>query len=165
MSTATVVAVDSGQSGIRARAARDGQTLLELELPGMRTDLDVVDQLAGVVGAVAGRNVVPEVLALGSTGLTETDTAARLLSLARKHGVREVYLAHDSITSYAGALGADPGAICATGTGTVTLAVGATDTARVDGWGWAALACIALGLWMSSRPPAEDAIKREAARA
>lgn len=147
MSTATVVAVDSGQSGIRARAARDGQTLLELELPGMRTDLDVVDQLAGVVGAVAGRHVVPEVLALGSTGLTETDTAARLLSLVRKHGVREVYLAHDSITSYAGALGADPGAICATGTGTVTLAVGATDTARVDGWGWL-MGDIGSGFWI-----------------
>ena len=36
---------------------------------------------------------------------------------------------------------------------------------RVDGWGWAALACIALGLWMSSRPSPKNAIKKQAARA
>ena len=39
-------------------------------------------------------------------------------------GVRRVFLAHDSVTSYLGALGDQRGAVIAVGTGVVTLAVG-----------------------------------------
>ncbi|MDF2579939.1 MAG: hypothetical protein K0S49_1518, partial [Microbacterium sp.] len=49
---------------------------------------------------------------------------------------RGVVLAHDSTTSFLGALGDRRGAVVAAGTGVVTLAVGAETTARVDGWGW-----------------------------
>jgi N-acetylglucosamine kinase-like BadF-type ATPase len=40
------------------------------------------------------------------------------------------------LTSYLGARGAERGAVVAAGTGVVTLAVGATEVARVDGWGY-----------------------------
>jgi N-acetylglucosamine kinase-like BadF-type ATPase len=73
------------------------------------------------------------VVAVGSTGLTaeETDPGA----LRARVGARQVLMAHDSVTSYLGALGQEPGGVVAAGTGVVTLAVGATDVARVDGWG------------------------------
>ncbi|PZM40734.1 ATPase, partial [Salmonella enterica subsp. enterica serovar Derby] len=47
-----------------------------------------------------------------------------------------VLLAHDSITSYLGALGDQLGVVTASGTGVITLAVGRHNVARVDGWGY-----------------------------
>ena len=44
-------------------------------------------------------------------------------------------MAHDSVTSYLGALGDERGVVVASGTGVVTLAVGEKSVARVDGWG------------------------------
>ena len=44
-------------------------------------------------------------------------------------------LAHDSITSFLGALGDVSGAVVAAGTGVVALGVGRHSVARVDGWG------------------------------
>jgi N-acetylglucosamine kinase-like BadF-type ATPase len=71
------------------------------------------------------------------SGLTDRDAdPARLLSLLGGTGVREVVLAHDSTTSFLGALGDARGAVVASGTGVVTLAVGRQATARVDGWGY-----------------------------
>jgi glucosamine kinase len=77
------------------------------------------------------------VVSIGSTGLTAEQTdPAGLRQLVAQHGVREVLIAHDSVTSYLGALGDERGAVVAAGTGVVTLAVGATEVARVDGWGY-----------------------------
>jgi N-acetylglucosamine kinase-like BadF-type ATPase len=46
-----------------------------------------------------------------------------------------VFLAHDSITGFLGSMGVEQGTVTAVGTGVVTLAVGETEWARVDGWG------------------------------
>ena len=52
-----------------------------------------------------------------------------------RSGVSRVLMAHDSVTSYLGALGDERGVVVASGTGVVTLAVGEKAVARVDGWG------------------------------
>ncbi|MDR1768772.1 MAG: ATPase, partial [Propionibacteriaceae bacterium] len=64
----------------------------------------------------------------------ESDPAA-LLALCRGFGVGRVLLAHDSVTSFLGAMGYGSGVVVAAGTGVVTLGVGERSVARVDGWG------------------------------
>lgn len=75
-------------------------------------------------------------VSVGSSGLTDDADPAELLSLVRDAGVRHVLLAHDSATSYPCAIGDQAGVVVAAGTGVVTLAVGLTGVARVDGWGY-----------------------------
>ncbi|GAA1688337.1 hypothetical protein GCM10009808_01620 [Microbacterium sediminicola] len=92
----------------------------------------------------------PLVLAAGISGLTaaDADPAGMLGQLgARFVGV---HLAHDSTTSYLGALGTAPGAVVAAGTGVVTLGVGPAGVARVDGWGYL-MGDAGSGFWIGRR--------------
>ena len=71
---------------------------------------------------------------MGASGLDDAG-ADELLALLDP-SVTSAALAHDSTTWYLGAHGDAPGVIIACGTGVVTLAMGLTEVARVDGWGW-----------------------------
>lgn len=125
--------MDAGQSGVRARLLIDHHQVNEIERPGVLTDRPVLPQLARVA---RDANPVPgTVLAVGSSGVGDDVTAEQLLVEVRPLGITRVLLAHDSITSYLGALGDQPGAVVASGTGVVTLALGKDNMARVDGWG------------------------------
>ena len=120
----THLAIDAGQTGIRTRVGDD-----EREFPGILTSEPLIPQLARLIRDLGTFDTV----SIGSTGLTaeETDPAG----LRDLVGAGQVLMAHDSVTSYLGALGDQRGAVVAVGTGVVTLAVGATSVARVDGWG------------------------------
>ncbi len=133
-----MLAIDAGQSGIKVRAtAASGEDLL---FPGIRTGEPLLPQLAAVVAETAARTGSPaDIVVAGISGLTDANADAdadAMLALTAAQGVRGVVLAHDSTTSFLGALGDRRGAVIAAGTGVVTLAVGAETTARVDGWGW-----------------------------
>lgn len=119
------LAVDAGQTGIRTRVGDD-----EREFPGILTSEPLIPQLAALIRGLGTFDLV----SIGTTGLTaeETDPTA----LRELVGAGQVLMAHDSVTSYLGALGDQRGAVVAAGTGVVTLAVGATAVARVDGWGY-----------------------------
>ena len=67
--------------------------------------------------------------------VSDDSLQAELWDATSTFGVKEVHLAHDSVTSYLGALGDDRGVVVAAGTGVVSLAVGARSVARIDGWG------------------------------
>ncbi|WP_349426055.1 BadF/BadG/BcrA/BcrD ATPase family protein [Microbacterium sp. LWS13-1.2] len=131
------LAIDAGQTGIRVRVRRAGALSAEHVMPGVRTHEPLLPQLAAVVKALTdtpGARV--EVISAGVSGLTADDSdAAALTALLGDLHVDRVFLAHDSVTSYLGALGTDRGAVVAAGTGVVTLAVGDRHVARVDGWG------------------------------
>lgn len=129
------LAVDSGQTGIKVRA--HGGTAFEKTYPGIQTNRELLPQLAEVVlGATAEAGRSFEVVAVGTSGLTEHENdPAALLALCEAAGVKELHLAHDSITSYLGALGLRRGVVVAAGTGVVTLGVGPRALSRVDGWG------------------------------
>ncbi|MBM7502994.1 BadF/BadG/BcrA/BcrD ATPase family protein [Agromyces aurantiacus] len=134
--TAGRLAIDAGQTGIKVRHVAGG-AIGEWAEPGIRTDLPLLPQLTGVLERAldAGRRF--DTVGLGVSGLVSGDAeAAHLLAVASRHGVRAVHLAHDSITAFLGALGDERGAVVASGTGVVTLAVGRTEVARVDGWGY-----------------------------
>ena len=128
------LALDAGQTGIKARLTQLGQAPMTSERPGVRTDLPLLPQLAAAIeAALDDVERSGAVVSIGCSGLTGNDDAAalaRLLSWPTR-----VVLAHDSVTSFLGALNGHNGAVVAAGTGVVTLAVGATEVARVDGWG------------------------------
>lgn len=131
-----ILAIDAGQTGIRTLVIDAGLRGEEGELPGILTHAPLIPQLAQVVASVSATVGPIDIVSVGSTGLTreETDPVA-LREAAMRSGVTRVLMAHDSVTSYLGALGDERGVVVASGTGVVTLAVGETSVARVDGWG------------------------------
>lgn len=135
---ATVLAIDAGQSGIKVRH-RGPVGVVEWAEPGVRTDLPLRPQLAAILGIAAERGLAAERVGIGASGLTAADDhAAALLDAAAAAGLGtvELSLAHDSVTAYLGALHGGRGAVVASGTGVVTLAVGEHEVARIDGWGY-----------------------------
>lgn len=130
------LAIDAGQTGIRTLVLEDGIRVRDDELPGILTSEPLLPQLARVIEDAAAVSGAIDTVSIGSTGLTREETdPSGLRALVAAHGVREVLMAHDSVTSYLGALGDERGAVVAAGTGVVTLAVGVSEVARVDGWG------------------------------
>ncbi|MDR1711304.1 MAG: ATPase [Propionibacteriaceae bacterium] len=127
-----LLAIDSGQTGIKVRLP-DGAPRT---FPGIRTNQRLLPQLAEVVHESALGGAGPLELAIGTTGLTKLEAnPTELLELCRADGVERVALAHDSVTSFLGAMGYQTGVVVAAGTGVVTLGVGPTAVSRVDGWG------------------------------
>ncbi|MBG6060130.1 glucosamine kinase [Cryobacterium sp. MP_M5] len=157
------LAIDAGQTGIRA-LLRSGENRENREktfdFDGIRTDRHLVPQLSEVMARVAGAaDVTIDTVSAGISGFTQSDAdAAELCRLGSEFGVRQVFLAHDSITSYLGSLGDTLGAVIAVGTGVVTLAVGAQDVARIDGWGYL-IADAGSGYWIGRA--ALDAVMRD----
>ena len=136
MNATGTLAIDAGQSGIKVRHS-DASGSGEWSAPGIRTDLPLLPQLARVIEQAHESGRSAERIGLGVSGLTEDEIdAGYLLAAASPIGARSVHLAHDSITAYLGALGDERGVVVAAGTGSVTLAVGAVEIARVDGWGY-----------------------------
>lgn len=143
--TITQLTLDGGQSGVRTLITRGEACVPGPEFSGIRSDLPLLDQLAGfVTGALEGERVAT--VAAGVSGLGPADTAARLAQLLDGRA-NEVLLAHDSTTSFLGALGIAEGAVVAAGTGAVTLAVGPDRVSRVDGWGHL-LGDLGSGFWI-----------------
>jgi glucosamine kinase len=130
-----VLSIDAGQTGMKVRVTGIPG---DRTFAGIRTDEDLLPQLAAVARATLTDSPgAADTLAAGVSGLTAAaahpDALARLVEGT---GIRSVVLAHDSTTSFLGALGEERGAVVAAGTGVVTLAVGAAGIARVDGWGY-----------------------------
>jgi N-acetylglucosamine kinase-like BadF-type ATPase len=127
--------LDAGQTNIKIRHLGDGSRA-EWTAPGIRTDRPLLPQLTAVVEGAIADGWTFERLAFGVSGLESgAAESRRLLEATERHGVRSVHIAHDSVTAFLGALGTGWGAVVAAGTGVVTLAVGRTAVARIDGWG------------------------------
>ncbi|MGX5773092.1 N-acetylglucosamine kinase [Microbacterium trichothecenolyticum] len=153
--TDAVLAIDAGQTGIKVRVREH-----DIVFPGIRTGEPLLPQLAAVTRAAIERTGAEvSVVSAGVSGLTTRESdAAALLARIDDAAVHEVILAHDSTTSFLGALGDTRGAVVAAGTGVVTLAVGASRVARVDGWGYL-MGDAGSGYWIGRE--ALDAVMRE----
>ena len=133
-STHTTLALDAGQTGVRTLLI-DGEIRSLQQFPGIKTDRELFPQLAEFINTSLEGVNAPVSLSIGMTGLTAAQNRpAELLELLPVN-VRDVSLAHDSITGFLGALGTQMGIVTAVGTGVVTLGVGETDMVRIDGWG------------------------------
>ena len=129
-----VLSVDAGQSGVQYEVRHGRELLASANLTAINNGSPAVPQLVALLQPELPTLPRITTVAIGSTG-DDSESPDLLLTKLREFGVQRVLLAHDSITSYLGALGERTGAVIAAGTGVVTLAVGATTTARVDGWG------------------------------
>lgn len=132
----SLLAVDAGQTGIKVRFTGERGSG-EFLLPGVHTHELILPQLSAAVQHTMTKTGESfSTVSFGVSGLTKAEqNAAKLLALVEGPGLRRVLLAHDSVTSYLGALGDRHGAVVAAGTGVVTLGVGRSEVARVDGWG------------------------------
>ena len=132
----TRLAIDGGQTEIKLRIVDKGN-VSECRLLGVQTHLPVLPQLAAAIGRAASTlGTGFDIVSIGTTGLTKAEhDAGKLMAMLEPGAALRLNLAHDSVSSYLGALGDRPGVVVAAGTGVVTLAVGARNTARVDGWG------------------------------
>lgn len=128
------LALDAGQTGIRSLLV-SGSERISKDFEGLRTDLELFPQLARVINEIAGDHGQSVNLAIGMTGLTESQSKPEELLKLLKPQVYNVYLVHDSISGFLGSIGLNHGTVTAVGTGVVTLAVGEKELARVDGWG------------------------------
>lgn len=132
MTKRPLLAIDAGQTEIKAVLHHDGVET-PLTAPGVRTDRSVALQLADFVNTVERPQGL--VVAIGASGVAGTPDEMAELRGRVAEDVAHVLLAHDSVTSYLGALGVQAGVIVASGTGTIVLAAGKDAVARVDGWG------------------------------
>lgn len=136
LTSGVLLGIDVGQTAMKARVVRDGQTLLERNAPGVRTHEPVLPQVASLARELSAEVGGVDAVTAGVSGLTAAEQdAPALRTLIADERVVLAVLAHDSIASYLGALGDRHGSVVAAGTGVVTLAVGASRVARVDGWG------------------------------
>ncbi len=133
---AAYLACDVGQSSTRMRFVSDAG-VTEVTGGGVRTDAPLTEQWVSILTPALTEHAELGVdsIAMGSSG-NERETAHGLLDALAHLGIHKVVLAHDSITSYLGALGLGEGCVIAAGTGTICLAVGPRESARVDGWGY-----------------------------
>ncbi|MGN8026315.1 BadF/BadG/BcrA/BcrD ATPase family protein [Microbacterium sp. 22242] len=153
----SILAVDAGQSSIKIRHSTGGD-VTDWSTSGIRTDIPLMPQLGAVLADAGRRGLGAEAVGIGVSGLTAAATdAEELMSVAARSGARALSIAHDSITAFLGALGDNRGAVVAVGTGVVTLAVGRTEIARVDGWGYL-LGDAGSGFWIGRA--ALDAVLR-----
>lgn len=130
----TTLALDAGQTGIRSLLISENQSLSK-GFEGLRTDLELFPQLAKVINQIVDNCEQAINLAIGMTGLTESQSKPHLLLEQLRPQIVKVDLVHDSISGFLGAMGLNQGSVTAVGTGVVTLALGDKEIARVDGWG------------------------------
>ncbi|GFE12644.1 hypothetical protein Sgleb_06910 [Streptomyces glebosus] len=149
-----VLGVDSGGSGLRCAVARADDAEAR-PLAARSSDEPVRTGSAGIDAEHLLSQLLPAAAELarqtgadgfaavcvGAAGMATLgeELRARLPgALATAFGVRQVALAADAVTAYAGALGQRPGAVVAAGTGMIALGTDLTPEGgwrRADGWG------------------------------
>jgi glucosamine kinase len=147
--TPAVLAVDAGQSEIRAALADEGRGPRPVRArtataPGVLRIGDGVgpDEVgARLRAAVARLGPLPravESIGVGLSGfeaIAEQDLRRVGELLCDGVAAERLAIASDGLTSLLGALGADDGAVVAAGTGTVCVARRGERLVKVDGWG------------------------------
>lgn len=129
-----ILALDAGQTGIRSILI-EGNSRTEKNFDGLKTHIELFPQLVLVINAALEIATGPVTVALGMTGLTDSQSKPAELLSSLDSKATTLLLAHDSITGFLGAMGLNRGTVTAVGTGVVTLSVGSTKLSRVDGWG------------------------------
>jgi len=141
--TPAVLAVDAGQTEIRAALADGGRGPRTATAPGvlrMGGPVGPEQVSAGLLAAVAGLGRLPQPVPSAAVGLSGFEAAEDDLRqvgevLRRELALERLAIASDGLTSLLGALGDRDGAVVAAGTGTVCVARRGERLVKVDGWG------------------------------
>ena len=129
-----ILALDAGQTGIRSILI-NGDSRVEKHFDGLKTHIELFPQLTEVINVALAEAPDEVTVAIGMTGLTDSQSKPKELLDSLDSKARAMLLAHDSITGFLGSMGLNHGTVTAVGTGVVTLSVGENEMARVDGWG------------------------------
>ncbi len=132
-----VIGVDVGGTGARAALAEGDDIVATAELVGITDRAGAVISLVRDLLSQAKPGGLSEVdaVAMGATGF-QMRGAELLERVPPAVAAKRVVLCSDMLTSYAGALGLEPGVVLAAGTGAVALGADMRGTwLRVDGWG------------------------------
>ena len=129
-----VLAVDGGQSAIRATWSHDAEVV---EVPGVSREAKTDDRVLEAVES-AWRSLGSPPIDRAVLGLTTAPTdPARARALAARVGgaigAAEVWLSDDAVTSHAGALSCRPGVSLTAGTGVACLVVPERGLPRIVG--------------------------------
>lgn len=151
MSEPSVLCLDGGRSGCRARLDPVGGPVVERHaraLPYVHAAGGVTAVCEALEEVIAGLPTArADVVVAGLAGVADgaEHAAALAAALAQYTGAQRVVVTGDLVTSYAGALGVDPGrgldlppgVVVAAGTGAVAFALDTNGrAARADGWGY-----------------------------
>ena len=135
----TKLAFDVGQTQTRVRLVGAERQTDDLTLPGYAYGSDLLEMFYLRCIEAAHHFDVTRISAVagGMTGMygIAPDVEHLALRLSAALGVTRVMVADDALTSHLGALGGEPGALVAAGTGIVGLGIGPKGAARVDGVG------------------------------
>ena len=79
----TILSIDAGQSGMRVRLRDADGTSRDFSRPGVRTDSDVITQLAAAIGDISAEpGLVLDAVNVGTSGVDfDPELARRLKSL------------------------------------------------------------------------------------
>jgi glucosamine kinase len=138
-----VLAIDGGKTKTLIAPYRDGQRgevsriggLENIAAPGGPREIRQV--LASVIGPEIPRGPW-EAVAIGLTSVHgRTPNADVMLDILEDLvDAKRMIVASDVVTTYCGAVGSEPGAVVAAGTGSIALGLAEGRSARVDGWGY-----------------------------
>jgi glucosamine kinase len=142
--TPAVLAVDAGQTEIRAALADLGRGPRSATAPGvlrMGRGVGPEEVAEALLAALSELRPLPDPLPPVGVGLSGFEAAAEkdlrrvgeLLSM--RLSVQRLSIASDGVTSLLGALGERDGAVVAAGTGTVCVGRRGERLVKVDGWG------------------------------
>ncbi|WP_221583443.1 N-acetylglucosamine kinase [Microbacterium sp. G2-8] len=135
------VGVDIGGSG--ARLALRGAASARAELPTLPASVVAADPRGAVAQLGARARELADgapiaAVAIGAAGLSThaEDPQALTPDIARAFDAARAVVTSDIVTAHLGALGGEPGAVLAAGTGAIALGTDLSGTwHRVDGWG------------------------------
>jgi N-acetylglucosamine kinase-like BadF-type ATPase len=142
--TPAVLAVDAGQTEIRAALADLGRGPRSATAPGvlrMGRSVGPEEVAEALLAALSALQPLPDPLPPVGVGLSGFEAAAdedlrRVGELLRARlSVGRLSIASDGVTSLLGALGERDGAVVAAGTGTVCIGRRGERLVKVDGWG------------------------------
>jgi glucosamine kinase len=142
--TPAVLAVDAGQTKVRAALSADGsreRTAVAPGVPRAGTGVGPEEVAAPLLKAVAELGPLPDPVppvAIGLSGyeaIGEEGLAALGEKLLAGLAVERLAIATDGLTALFGAIGSRDGVVVAAGTGTACLARRGERFAKVDGWG------------------------------
>jgi glucosamine kinase len=138
-----VLAIDGGKTKTLFAVYRDGRRRDVVRVGGLENiaapqgPSEILETLGSVIGGVLPRGPW-DAVSLGVTGVHGgTPHADAMLDiLAEVVDASRLLVASDVVTTYCGALGLQPGAVVAAGTGSIALGLDEGRWALVDGWGY-----------------------------
>lgn len=138
-----ILAIDGGKTKTLLAHYRDGERGEVLRVGGLENIAAPggPEQIGRTLADALGTRITRGPWDAVSMGLTSVhahtpDAETVLDILAELVDARQAVVSSDVVTTYSGAVGLEPGAVVAAGTGSIALGLSHGHSARVDGWGY-----------------------------